>query len=313
MRPVLRPGATVLRRDPAHLQLGTEPGRAVVVRDSPGVQKLLAHLDGLRPRERVLAACSDRAAAGTLDELVAAGMVLDADEVRDAHAPAELAHLLTQGEGTRARRRLRRRARAGVGLEAAGVPAPELLAAIGDLLTGSGVGRLVAADDVAARVPAGAWRHALPPGSPRPDVVVFVGSPVTGPDTEHLVVAGTAHLALSLVDGVGVVGPFVRPGSSACVGCVDRSVSARDPAWPALVDQLRPPPGPVRVPPDLPRPRSRVLESAIATWAAREVLAHLAGDPVQTYGASLRLTDDLVDQVVHRWPVHPRCGCCLLA
>ena len=95
--------------------------------------------------------------------------------------------------------------------------------------------------------------------------------------------------------------------------CVDRAVAARDPAWLALVDQLRPLPSRPRPAYDLPRPRSRVLESAVATWAAREVLAHLAGDPVLTYGASLRLADDLVDQVVHRWPVDPGCGCCLLA
>jgi len=208
---------------------------------------------------------------------------------------------------------LRQRARAGVGLESVAAVAPELLAAVGELLTGSGVGRLVAPDVVAEAVPRGTWRHALPPGTPRPDLVVVVGSPVTGPDAEHLVVAGIPHLALSVVDTVGVVGPFVRPGASACVGCVDRAVAARDPAWPALVDQLRPLPSRPRPAYDLPRPRSRVLESAVATWAAREVLAHLAGDPVLTYGASLRLADDLVDQVVHRWPVDPGCGCCLLA
>ena len=219
MRPVLRPGATVLRRDAAHLQLGTEPGRAVVLRDCPAVQSLLAHLDRLRPRDRVLAACGDRAtAAGTLDALVAAGMVLDADEVRDAPAPGELAHLFARGEGRDAHRRLRQRARAGVGLESVAAVAPELLAAVGELLTGSGVGRLVAPDVVAEAVPRGTWRHALPPGTPRPDLVVVVGSPVTGPDAEHLVVAGIPHLALSVVDTVGVVGPFVRPGASACVG-----------------------------------------------------------------------------------------------
>ena len=42
MRPVLDPASPVLRRDAAHLQLGTDPIDAVVVRDLPGVADLFA-------------------------------------------------------------------------------------------------------------------------------------------------------------------------------------------------------------------------------------------------------------------------------
>ena len=317
MRPVVRPGAVLLRRDQAHLQFGVEPGRAVVVRDSTSVRDLLAHLDGLLSRELVLAACSDHAeAAATLDSLVGVGVVVDADEMRSAPAPAELAHLLGRQSTERADKDLRARAAAAVGLDTTDASGTGLAIAVGELLAGSGVGRLVSDEAVAAqvarRVPPDRWRHSLPAGEPRPDVVVLVGSPVTGPDTERLAVAGVAHLALSVMDGIAVVGPFVRPGATACVACVDETLAARDPAWPALVDQLRPAHRLPTGPSDLPPPRSRVLEGAVAAWAAREVLAHLAGAPVLTYGASLRLDDGLVRQVVHRWALHPACACSLL-
>lgn len=317
MRPVVRPGAAVLRRDQAHLQFGVEPGQAVVVRDSPSMRNLLSQLDGLRSRDLVLAACPDRdQAAETLDLLVGVGVVVDADLVRSAPAPSELAHLLGRRSGERADEEVRARARATVALAATGGAVTGLLVAIGELLVGAGVGRLVAGDDVANQIrarDASGWRHALPPGHPPPDVAVVVGSPVTGPDTEALVVSALPHLALSLVDGIAAVGPFVRPGATACVACVDATLASRDPAWPAVVDQLRPA---HRKPPaiaDLSTPRSRVLESAVATWATREVLAHLSGSAVLTVGASLRLDADLIQQVVHRWALHPGCGCSLLA
>lgn len=313
MRPVLRPGAALLRRDRAHLQLGVQPGEAVVLPDSPAVQDLLARLDGVCSRERVLASCRDAGtAAEVLDGLLAAGLVVDADEVRSAPAPGELTYQLSRGSAADATRRMQRRAESAVRLLAAAEHHNDLLVSLGGLLTASGVGRLVTADEVAAAVPPGSWRHLLPPCHPPPAATVVVGSPVTSASTETLMLADAPHLVVSVMDGIAVVGPFVRPGRTACLSCVDRALAARDPAWPALLDQLRPTTQVEGGPGDLPAPRSPVLESAVATLAAREVLAHLAGDAVLTYGASLRFGADLVEQVLHRWDLHPACGCCLL-
>ncbi len=315
MRPVLRPGTRLLRRDRDHLQLGVEPGHAVVLRDSSTVQALLRQLDGAQAREQLLDRTDDpRTAAETLDALVAAGAVIDADELRATPASDELTHLLCGRDSATAQRLVRTRRASTVALAAAGAgpSAVDVLTRAGALLTASGVGCLVTDTAVADRIPSGGWRHALPGPGTAPDVVLLAGSPVTGPAAESLVAAGTAHLALSLVDGVAVVGPLVRPGRSACVGCVDRARAIRDPAWPALVHQLRPQPGPVP-PSDLPGPRSRVLESAAVTWAVRDLLAHLVGDPVLTDGASLRIGADLLDQVLHRWELDPGCACCLLS
>lgn len=307
----------MLRRDQRHLQFGVEPGRAVVVPDSPGLRDLLGQLDGVHPREAVLATCSDRErAVEALDSLIGAGVVVDADLLRSTPAPSELSHLLGATTPRRAHERVRSRSDSAVALSAASAFGITQVVAIGELLVGAGVGRIVADADVGAQVAertsAAGWQHTLPPGDTVPDAAVVVGSPATGPDAEAYGVAGVPHLALSLIDGIAVVGPFVRPGITACTGCVDATLSARDAAWPALVDQLRPA-NRATSKTDLAQPRSRVLEGAVAAWAAREVLAHLAAAPVLTYGASLRLDDGLVDQVVHRWALHPGCGCSLLS
>ena len=310
MRPVLRPGAALLRRDLTHLQLGVEPGRAVVVRDSPTVQALLRRLDGVSGQESVLESCTDpRAAAETLAALVGAGVVVDADDIRAAAVPAEFTHLLTRTDASSAGDRLQARRAATVALVATAPYVDDLLAGAGSLLVGSGVGRLVTEPHVAARIPAaGGWRHALPCPDVRPNVALVAGAPVTRADMHAVLGDRIDHLVVSLVDGVATVGPFVRPGATACLGCVDRARATRDPAWRALTHQLGA--ATAAVPrPDLPAPRSRLLEAAAATWAARDVLAHVEGDPVLCDGASLRFGDDLVDHVVHRWERHPECEC----
>ena len=146
------------------------------------------------------------------------------------------------------------------------------------------------------------------PGAP--DVAVLVGQLAGSRHSDDLVAAGTPHLAVAVVDGTAVLGPFVLPGRTGCLRCVDAARAAVDPAWPALVTQLTAAaPAPAGVPP----PRSPVLEAALAAWAVREVLAHLSGGHAVTYGASLRFDDDLVEQVRHSWALHPGCGCALLS
>ncbi|MGH3458423.1 hypothetical protein [Aeromicrobium sp.] len=49
IRPILRPGAPLLRRDATHLQVGTSPG--IVIDDRPGLRTFLGLLDGVRDVE----------------------------------------------------------------------------------------------------------------------------------------------------------------------------------------------------------------------------------------------------------------------
>ena len=55
-----------------------------------------------------------------------------------------------------------------------------------------------------------------------------------------------AHLPVRLRDGIGVVGPLVLPGRSACLGCVELHRRGRDPGWPARHGPARRTPRPRR-------------------------------------------------------------------
>ena len=81
-RPALRPGAPLLRRDAAHLQVGTSPG--IVIPDRPGLVDLLRLLDGARDVDRLAAVTRatipelTTPLAEILAELRSAGVVFDA-------------------------------------------------------------------------------------------------------------------------------------------------------------------------------------------------------------------------------------------
>jgi len=82
VRPSVRPGAALLRRDATHLQVGTSPG--VVIRDRPGLYPLLLSLDGvtdldaLRRRAHREIPELEVDVADALAPLIAAGVVVDA-------------------------------------------------------------------------------------------------------------------------------------------------------------------------------------------------------------------------------------------
>lgn len=84
----------------------------------------------------------------------------------------------------------------------------------------------------------------LDPGAPlgpggRPDLVVLASE--TAPDralAAELSRRGIAHLVLTVTETVAVLGPFVQPGRTACVRCLDMYRADRDPAWPLVLDRL---------------------------------------------------------------------------
>src|SRR5262249_30489850 len=89
-RPVLLPAVRRLWRDPHRLQLGTDPGRAMILElADPACAELLDLLDGTRTETALLRAAVRRGvraedASAMLTALAEAGFVLDA---RSLHAP----------------------------------------------------------------------------------------------------------------------------------------------------------------------------------------------------------------------------------
>ncbi len=96
MRPSVRAGAALLRRDATHLQLGTNPG--VVIRDRPGLYPLLLSLDGtrdldaLRRKARRQIPDLDVDVAEALAPLISAGVVVDAGQSARLSLRVEVAH-----------------------------------------------------------------------------------------------------------------------------------------------------------------------------------------------------------------------------
>jgi hypothetical protein len=284
MRPVLRPGSPLLRRDAEHLQLGTEPGHALVVAAHDAVADLLCGLDGVRTLD------DPTLDAPLVDALLAAGVVVDSDVWRtESGLESEAAHLLTRGvDGAVARAQLARRRSATVRI----IGESSLGAAVADLLTDSGVGSVASATAPTSGL----------------DLVILAGEGETAREIgDECLRVDVPHLVTATRDGCGVVGPLVRPGRTACLRCIDAARSSVDAAWPAIVAQLE---RPLAAASDsLVRAVSAVLDAAVAVLTVRDALAHLAAEPTLTGGATIRVGPDLADLRRHHWPLQPGCGC----
>ena len=117
--------------------------------------------------------------------------------------------------------------------------------------------------------------------------------------------AGIPHLYVGVVEHLGVVGPLVLPGASACGGCVALARTDRDACWPQLLAQLAAEgPG---------RPRAPACDSAVAAavagLAGLHTLLHLTGErPPSVDGwCEVSAADGMVRRL--RLPPHADCGC----
>lgn len=136
--------------------------------------------------------------------------------------------------------------------------------------------------------------------APRNDVAVHAPDPFSA---DPLMSTGTPHLHVGVVEGTGVVGPFVLPGGTGCAGCLHQDRTDRDPAWPRLVAQWRSGRARPVVPCDL------TLATTVAGLAAAHALAFLDGESPSSTG--VRWEVFLPDLRWHGRPVrpHPACPC----
>jgi hypothetical protein len=241
VRPALRDGLHVVRRDDRHLQVGLDPPDRLVLDDRPGLQQTLTHLDRrppvlLRP---------------LVDGLVRDGWVVDA-----------------------ARRET--------------VARPPIAVTVDPM---------VADRVLAACAAAGLTRATDAPVQ----LVVTVGEP-RRTVSDALVRHDLAHLWVAVLPHAVRIGPYVEPGRTSCLRCVDAHLGDVDLRRATVLHQLEERPV---VPITDPNP---CLVQLAAAWAVRDVARALDGLPSALRSATVTVTEDL--QVSRRdWLRHPHCGC----
>jgi hypothetical protein len=297
MRPALRPGLLPIWRDRDTVQLGIDPRRAVAISGMRSAAEVIRLLDGSRERAQLIADASQRGVPVAVTEriltlLAAGGALIDypaalvrslPSELRDRLLPELTAMSLAGGQGDGGASFLARRAATKIAVDGAG----SLAGPIADLLTRSGL---------ACEAGPGLQTDGY---QPRADLVVL-----TGPAAPELLAglhrARVPHLAVSAAEGIGVVGPLVRPGTTACLRCLDLTRAARDPAWPLILAQLGGPRGEVPC---------AVLAAAVAAQAAAQVLAFADRLPSAAANGTLELVLPGWQWRRRSWQPHPACIC----
>lgn len=305
VRPALKPGLLPVWRDRDTLQIGIDPRRAVALTGMAGIAWLISLLDGSRDRaqlirtaaeggvpaettERVLALLT---AAGVIDDFPAGTLSVLPQPVRARLAPELATMSLAHGDGDGGARTLARRFAAQVTVHGEG----KVGSAIASLLAASGIGRVTSAGTGPAR--------AQPVSGHRPDLAILTGH--QPPELQAaLMRERIPHLAVSASEAIGVVGPLVVPGRSACLRCLDLTRADRDPAWPLILAQLA---GRTQDPLGCDAP----LAAAVAAQAALHALALI--DRATIAGTVTNGTLELVlpgwQWRRRTWVPHPRCSC----
>ena len=307
MRPTLKAGLVTVWRDPDTVQIGIDPRRAVAIAGMAGAGHLIELLDGSRTREQVISAAAAHGIPAHVADRVLG--LLAEHHVLDQPAgvslaglprplpPALAAELATVslalgkedgGAGVLARRRAARVLVCGE---------PRIGRAIRRILVTAGVGRVTRSASPDGDLP----RDGLP--ADRPDLVIVVGR--VAPEVAwRLVTRGVTHLAVSAAEAIGVVGPLVIPGRTACLRCLDYARARADPAWPLILAQLgrrQPEPGAC----------DAALAAAVAAQAAGQALTAMDRAPADaaTVGGTLELVLPGWQWRRRSWPRHPSCPC----
>jgi hypothetical protein len=324
MRPALKPGLLTVWRNRDTVQIGIDPRRAIALTGMRGAAVLLGLLDGSRDLAQILAAADDAGisaeAADRVITLLAVGGALHDFPVtayrampqglRTRLAPELATAALAHGDADGGARILARRQGACVRVE--GMSRVGLCLA--SFLTASGIGTVISA----GRTPGAGTGCGTPPPAVLSPPAGMAGPPPASRHPDLVILAdihrrelpeilrrgGVPHLAAAASEAIGVVGPLVLPGRTACLRCLDLTRAERDPAWPLILAQLT---GGGADPPAC----DTVLAAAVATQAAAQALAF-----VDRPASASAVTNGTLELVLpdwqwrrRSWAQHDRCGC----
>ena len=325
-RPTLIPGLPRVWRRPGELQIGADPARALVLHlPDPRCERVLDLLDGSRSERLVMIRAAEFGVPGEecralLDALAAAGLTLPATTLVPHTLPAESQRRLA-GEAAalalrgvpRPAQVLRRRAAAQVVIGGQG----RLGAPIAVALAEAGVGHVRAetAGVVRPGELAGGPLRGADLGRPRQQAIteavshaapgngVAAGcreSPFLRVQLDHdkpAALLRRPHLAITVREGVAVIGPLVPVSGRPCLNCLDLHRRERDAGWPGVVAGA-----------SGEEPCTVATLLAATAYAVGEVLLFLDGDVPRTLGATAEIT---APGAVRRrsWAPHPECSC----
>src|SRR5690606_33208419 len=290
MRPRLKRALRRIDRDARTIQFGVHPAQAVVLGDvEPAVRRLIDSLDGTRTLEQAIAESelTERSAREVIGMLTRHGVLEDASA-----SPEPLARL-TVAERDRLRPDLDRlsltcddggmgalRARRAAHVRVHG--AGRVGAQVAVLLAAAGVGNLCVVDPGTARhedvVPGGlGWDdvgRAREDGAVAaarriaPSVNAWPGRTASRLSDRALIrelgEEGIPHLLVTAYEGRGSVGPFVLPGVTPCLVCLELTGRDRDPGWPMVGARLGGYPG-----------GEIACDTALATLVAAEAVSQV--------------------------------------
>jgi bacteriocin biosynthesis cyclodehydratase domain-containing protein len=132
-------------------------------------------------------------------------------------------------------------------------------------------------------------------------LVVTADEPARG-DIDPLVREGAPHLLVAC-GSTARVGPFVVPGRTACLRCVDAHLAELDPRRPLVVEQV------ARAAQEAGQtPVDPTLETLALAWAVRDLARYAEGDRPATWSAVVTI-DHTGPAVRQEWERHPHCGC----
>lgn len=340
MRPALKVGLRPLWRDRDTVQIGVDPRRARALTGLGKAAAVVSLLDGSRD-EAAVARTAGRygiphqdaervigllAAAGLLDDFPADLRAALPGYLRGRIGPEMACAALAHGHADGGTAVLARRREAFAQVYGAG----RVGASIATFLAASGVARVscvdpgavedadvapagLGTDDIGTSRAAAAARavHRVAPEArtdsdirQSPTLAVLVG----WPDplvTAALIRDRVPHLVVRADEAIGVVGPFVLPGRSACVRCVDLSKADRDPAWPWILAQAS---GCGLT--SATRACDTVLAASTAVVATAQALSYIdrVGDPAAVDG-TLELVLPAWQWQRRAWSPHPACTC----
>ena len=128
--------------------------------------------------------------------------------------------------------------------------------------------------------------------------LVLATSAVHRDRADTLVREGRPHLPVAAMGTRWSVGPFVVPGRTACLRCVDATLEEDDPRRAVVVEHLV----------DRDVPIDAVTRQLAISWAVNDLLAWVDGVEPTTWEATVIIRPAAAPER-RRWRRHPHCGC----